>query len=61
MEDKTAEKNIEMIVTDVMVTIEEGTDQERGCSQGVIAVLEVEVQTVVCLGQDPEAVLIEIE
>ena len=32
MEDKTAEENIEMIVIDVMVTIEVGIDQEIGCS-----------------------------
>ena len=36
MEDKTVERNIEMIVIDVMVTIEVGIDQEIGCSQEFI-------------------------
>ena len=61
MEDKTAEGNIEMIVIDIMITIEAGVDQERGSSQEVIAVIELEVQAVVGLGQDPEPVLIGIE
>ena len=43
MEDKAAEGNIEMIVIDMMVTIEVGIDQERGCSQEVIVVIELEV------------------
>ena len=43
VEDKTAEGNIEMIVIDVMVTIEVGIDQERGHSQEVIVVIELEV------------------
>ena len=50
-----------MIVIDVMVTIEVGIDQDRGCSQEVIVVLELGVQAVVGLGQDPEPVLIGIE
>ena len=37
MEDNIAEGNIEMIVIDVMLTIEVGIDQERGHSQKVIA------------------------
>ena len=61
MEDKTAEGNIEMIVIDMMVMIEVGIDQERGHSQEFIAVIELEVQVVVGLGQDPEPVLIGIE
>ena len=61
MEDKTAEGNIEMIVINVVVTIEVGIDQERGHSQEVIAVIELEVQAVVGLGQDAEPVLIGIE
>ena len=43
MEDKTAEGSIEMIITGVMVTAEVGIDQERGHSQEVIAVIELEV------------------
>ena len=61
MEDKTAEGNIEMLIIDVMVTIEVGIDQERGHSWEVIVVIELEVQAVVGLGQDPEPVLIGIE
>ena len=61
MEDKTAEGNIEMIVIDVVVTIEVGIDQEKGHSQECIAVIELEVQAVVGVGQDPEPVLIGIE
>ena len=61
MEDKIAEGNIEMIVIDMMVTIEVGIDQERGCSQEVIMGIELGVQAVVGLGQDPEPILIGIE
>ena len=61
MEDKTAEGNIGMIVIDVMVTIEVGIDQEIGHSQEFIAVIELEMQAVVGLGQDPEPLLIGIE
>ena len=43
MEDKTAEGSIEMIIIGMMVTTEVGIDQERGCSQEVIAVIELEV------------------
>ena len=57
MEDNIAEGNIEMIVIDEMVTIEVGIDQERGCSQEVTVVIELGVQAVVGLGQDPEPVL----
>ena len=59
MEDKTAEGNIGII--DVMATIEIGIDQERGHCQEAIAVMELEVQVVAGLGQDPELVLIGIE
>ena len=61
MGDKTAEENIEMIVIDMMVIIEVGIDQERGCSQEFIAAIELEVQAVVGLGQDPEPILIGTE
>ena len=43
IEDKTVEKNIGVIVIGVMVTIEIEIDQERGHSQEVIAVIELEV------------------
>ena len=61
MVDKTAEGNIEMIVIDVMVTIEVRIDQEKDHSQEFISVTGLEVQAVVGLGQDPESVLIGIE
>ena len=61
MEYNIAEGNIEMIGIDVMVTIEVGIDQERCHSQEVIRVIELGVQAVVGLGQDPEPVLIGIE
>ena len=43
MEDKTAEGSIEMIIIGAMVTTEVGIDQERGHSQEVIVVIELEV------------------
>ena len=61
MVDKTAKENIDMIVIDVMVTTELGIDLEKGHSQEFIVVIELEVQAVVGLGQDPEPVLIGIE
>ena len=60
MVDKTAEGNIETIIIGVMVTIEVGIGQEKGHSQIFIVVIELEVQAVVDLGQDPEPVLIGI-
>ena len=41
MEDKIVEENIEMI--GVMVTIEVGTDQEKGNFQEIIAIIGIEV------------------
>ena len=61
MEDKAAEGNIEMIVIDVMVTIEVGIDQERDHSQEFIVVIGWEVQAVVDLGWDPEPVPVGTE
>ena len=61
MEDETAEASIEMIVIGVMVTKEVWMDQERGHSKEIIAVIELEAQATVGLGQDPEPVLIGIE
>ena len=52
---------MEMIVIDMMVMIEVGIDHEKGLSQEVIVVTELEVQAVVGLDQDPEPILIEIE
>ena len=60
MVDKTAEGNIEMIGIDIMSTIEIGIDQEKGHSQEFTAAIELEVQVIVDLGQDPELVPIGI-
>ena len=60
MLDKTAEGNIEIIVIGMMVTIEVGIDQEKGHSQEFTVVIELEVQAVADLGQDPEPVLLGI-
>ena len=59
MEDKIIEEDIEMI--DIMIKIEAGIDQEKGHSQEIIIAVEIEVQVIVDLGQDPELVQIEIE
>ena len=39
-----------------MITIEVGIDQDKGHSQGATAAIELGVQVVVDLGQDPEPV-----
>ena len=59
MEDKTAEGNIGMI--GVMGTIEIRMDWGRDHSQEVIVIIELDMQAVVDLDQDPEPVLIETE
>ena len=56
MVDRIAERNTEIITIDVMITIEVGIDQDKDHSQGVTAAIELEVQVVVDLGQDPEPV-----
>ena len=61
MQDKIAEGSIELTVIGVMVTTEVGMDQERGHSQEVIVVTELEMQATVGLGQDLELVLIGIK
>ena len=58
MEDKIIEEDIEMI--DIMIIIEAGIDQDKGHSQEIIIVVEIEVQVTVDQGQDPELVQIEI-
>ena len=44
---------------DKMIIIEAGTDQEKGHSQEIIAVAEIDVQVTVDQGQDLELVQIE--
>ena len=58
MEDQIIEENIEMI--DIMTIIEAGIDQEKGCLQEIMVVVEIEVQVTVDQGQDLELVQIEI-
>ena len=58
MVDKIVEEDIEMI--DVMIIIEAGIDQEKGYSQEIIVVAEIEVQVTVDQCQDLELVQIEI-
>ena len=58
--DKIAEGNIETTVIYKMITLEVGICQEKGHSQGVTAAIELEVQVLVDLGQDPEPVPIGI-
>ena len=43
-----------------MITIEVGTDQEKGHSQRVTVAVELGVQVVVDLGQDPDPIPIGI-
>ena len=57
MEDKIIEEDIETI--DIMIIIEAGIDQEKGHSQEIIVVAEIEVQVTVDQGQDLELVQIE--
>ena len=47
IEDKITEGSIEVIIIDVMVTIEVGIDQEREHSWETTVVLELEVQATV--------------
>ena len=57
MEDKTVEENTEII--GMTVTIEVGIDQEKNCSQEIMATIGIEVEAIVDQDQDLELVLIE--
>ena len=59
MEDKTVEEITEII--GMMVTIEVGIDQEKGCFQEIMVIIGIEVQVIVDQDQDLELVLIETE
>ena len=61
MEHETVKGNIEVILIGTTITIKVEIDQERGHSQDVIVVTELEVQAIVGLGQDPEPALIWTE
>ena len=58
MEDKIIEEDIEVI--DIMIIIEAEIDQEKGHSQEIIIVTEIQVQVTADQGQDLELVQIEI-
>ena len=58
MENKIVEVDIELI--DIMITIEAETGQEKGYSQEIIIVTEIEVQVTVGPGQAPELIQTEI-
>ena len=45
MEDRTVEENTE--ITGMMITIEVGIDQEKDCSQEIMAIIWIEVQVIV--------------
>ena len=59
MEGKAVEENTEII--GVMVTIEAGIGQEKGCSQEIMAIIGIEVQVIVEQDQDLELVPTETE
>ena len=58
MEDRTIEKNIEII--GAMNITELGIDLEMGHSQGIMVAIEIEVPVTVDQGQDLELILLEI-
>ena len=60
MADRIVEENIEIAI-EMTVLIEVGTGLERGCFPEIMAIIELEVQTTVDPGQDPELVQIGIE
>ena len=57
MEDKIVEEDIERV--GIMIIIEAGIDQEKGHSQEIIVMAEIEDQGTVDLGQDLELVQTE--
>ena len=57
MEDEIAEENTGM--TGIMTTIEVGIDQEKGHTQEIMVIIEIEVQAIVDQDQHLELVLIE--
>ena len=59
VEDKTVEENTEVI--GMMVTIEIGIGQEKGCSQEIMAIIGIEVQVIVDPDQGLELVPVETE
>ena len=60
MVDKTVEESTET-TTEMTVMVEEGTGPERGHFPEIMAIIELEAQAIVDLGQDPELVQIGIE
>ena len=58
MEDKIVEENTG--IRGMMIIIEVGIDQEKGHSQGIMAIIGIEVQVIVDQDQGLELALIEI-
>ena len=58
--DKIVGDSIEIIIIGIVVIAETGTGLEKHHFQEVMVVIELEVQTIVDQGQDPEPVPIEI-
>ena len=58
MEDKIVEENIGII--GAIIIIEAGIDWEKGHSQGITAIIGIEIQVIVDQDQGLELVLIEI-
>ena len=61
MEDKAAEKSIEVIIIDVVVMMEIGLGLEEGHFPESMTAIELEVQTTVGQGQDLEQLQTWIE
>ena len=59
MEDKIVEENTG--ITGMTIIIEVGIDQEKGHSQGTMAIIGIEVQVIVDQDQGLELALIETE
>ena len=57
---KIADGSIKMIIIEIVAITEVEIGPERDHSQEAIAVTELEIQTIVDQGQDPELVLIGI-
>ena len=59
--DKIVGESIEIIIIEIVVTVETGISLERDHFQEIMVVIELEVQAIVDRGQDPETVPIGIE
>ena len=60
MVEKTVEENTETAI-EMTVMTEAGTGLEKGHFPGIMAITELELQTIIDPGQDPQLAQIEIE